>query len=477
MAQNTPDRTLITSTPIHHLAPRLASGEISPTTLVEACLDRIARYDERLHAFVEVYREQALAAAEGAGRSLAAGHCLGPLHGIPIALKDLCEIEGRITTAGSLTRRNHIPTATATVVNRLRAAGMIMLGKTHMVEFALGGWGTNQAMGTPWNPWDTTRHRVPGGSSSGSGVAVAAGMAPAALGSDTGGSVRIPAAFCGLVGLKVTAGRISNHGVVPLNALLDTIGPMTRSVEDAALLFRVLHGPDVADPATLGHPPIDPLPVLKAGVHGIRLACVDDTMLAEAEVAPAVADRFRGAVKVLTGLGARVETVSLDRSFTDIQRQTGILIVAEGYQIHRDILEKEGQPFDPGVHGRLLSGKDISAADYIETLKLQERTRAEMADFLRDYDALLLPTTPLTALPLEDVDESAVPHSRLTRMANYLGLCGLAVPSGCDEEGLPTSLQIVGKPFCEATVLRIGWAYEQARSAFPSVPDLSAFDD
>lgn len=444
--------------------------------LTEASLDRIARFDEPLHAFVEVFREEALNAAEVADRSLAAGHRLGPLHGIPIALKDLFEIQNRIATAGSLTRSAHRSTLTATVVNRLQAAGMIVLGKTHMVEFALGGWGTNSTMGTPWNPRDTSRHRVPGGSSSGSAVAVAAGMAPAALGSDTGGSVRIPASFCGLVGLKVTAGRISNYGVVPLNNLLDTVGPITRSVEDAALLFGVLHGPDPADPVTLAHPPMDPLPLLKAGVKGLRMACVDDAMLSESEVAPDVAQRFRESVQVLKDLGAHTETVSLEGTFTDLQRQSGILMAAEGYQLYGKVMEGNDGPFDPGVRKRILAGREISASDYIGVLKQREQTRAAMAAFLRDYDALLLPITSITAVPVDEVDEDAVPHSRLTRMANYLGLCALAVPNGMDGGGLPTSLQIVGKPFDEATVLRIGWAYEQARTGFPLVADLSGLD-
>ncbi|MFO1352130.1 MAG: amidase [Gammaproteobacteria bacterium] len=230
-------------TPIHQLAAAIRSGKIVPADLVELYLDRIQRLDPQLHAFVSVYADDARRAARAAGEALAAGHDLGPLHGIPIGIKDLVDIHGQITTGGSAAWNNRVSPLTATIVHKLRAAGMIVIGKTHTVEFAFGGWGTNQRMGTPWNPWDLAVQRTPGGSSSGSGVAVAAGLAPAAIGSDTGGSVRLPAAFCGVVGLKTTVGRISVHGVLPLCPTLDTIGPLTRSVEDAALLSTPCKAP------------------------------------------------------------------------------------------------------------------------------------------------------------------------------------------------------------------------------------------
>src|SRR5205823_9552069 len=217
---------------------------LSPVDVVEALLARIAAHNPKLHAFIDVYADDARLAAEGADKAIRSGHAVGPLHGVPIALKDLIDLEGRVTTGGSMVWRERRSPATATLARRLIAAGMIVLGKTHTVEFAMGGWGTNQHMGTPWNPWDLAAHRTPGGSSSGSGVAVAAGLAPVAIGTDTGGSVRLPAAWCGIVGLKVTAGRISTYGVLPLSSTLDTPGPLARSVEDAALIFRALHGPD-----------------------------------------------------------------------------------------------------------------------------------------------------------------------------------------------------------------------------------------
>ncbi|HKI97206.1 MAG TPA: amidase [bacterium] len=462
-------------TPVHELAPRIATGELSPRTLVEAYLGRIARADPKLHAFVALYGEEALQVADACAVAIAAGHRLGPLHGVPIAIKDLCEIEGRVTTAGSRFWAERVSTTTATAVRRLMGAGMIVLGKTHMVEFALGAWGSNAAMGAPWNPWDLAVQRTPGGSSSGSGVAVAAGLAPVAIGSDTGGSVRIPSSLCGLVGLKVTAGRISNQGVVPLSTTLDTLGPMTRSVEDAALLFAALNGPDPLDPATQPVPYLDPLPALKRGVAGLRLAMVQPEELEG--LTDEVATAYREAGAVLAGLGAHVEPVRLEGvSFLNLQRQTGILLSAEGYQQHRDWIERKDAPFDPHVQRRLLAGKSVSAADYIETLAHMAEARRAMAAFMADHDALLTPTTPVAAIPLAEVDEDAPPAaSRYTRAVNYLGLCALAMPMGFTAQGLPTSLQIIGKPYAEDTVLRIGWAFEQARPLLAQHrPDLSA---
>src|SRR5207249_3460290 len=254
--------------PAHILASEIASRRLSPVDLVEALLKRIQAKDEKLHAFVEVYAGDARLAAEAADKAIRSGHRIGPLHGIPIALEDLIEIEGRVTTGGSQVWRERRSAYTATLAQRLIAAGLIVIGKTHTVEFAMGGWGTNQHRGTPWNPWDPEVARTPGGSSSGSGVAVAAGFAPWAIGTDTGGSVRLPAAWCGLTGLKTTIGRVSTYGILPLAPTLDTPGPMARSVLDAALLYTVMQGADPLDPRTLSAPPPDdPMVPLQRGVR------------------------------------------------------------------------------------------------------------------------------------------------------------------------------------------------------------------
>ena len=258
--------------PAYLLSAEIGAGRLSPVDLVETLLARIDAHDQKLHAFVEVYAAEARLAAEAADKAIRSGHRIGPLHGIPIALKDLIEIEGRVTTGGSQVWRDRRSAYTATIARRLIAAGMIVIGKTHTVEFAMGGWGTNQHRGTPWNPWDPAQARTPGGSSSGTGVAVAACMAPWGIGTDTGGSVRLPASWCGLSGLKTTIGRVSTYGILPLSPSLDTPGPMARSVEDAALLYQAIEGPDPLDPRTLGRPPAGSLPMMRRGVRGLRLA-------------------------------------------------------------------------------------------------------------------------------------------------------------------------------------------------------------
>src|ERR1044072_1560128 len=257
--------------PAHVLAGEIAARRLSPVDVVEAMLARIARHDAKLHAFIDVYADDARLAAEAADKAIRAGHAVGPLHGVPVALKDLVDLEGRVTTGGSKVWAKRVSAVTATLARRFISAGMIVLGKTNTVEFAMGGWGTNTHMGTPWNPWDAKVHRTPGGSSSGSGVAVSAGLAPCAIGTHTGGSVRLPAAWDGIVGLKTTVGRISTYGVLPLSETLDTPGPMTRTVEDAAVLFNVLQGADPEDAKTAWVPPVDTLPTLKRGVAGLRL--------------------------------------------------------------------------------------------------------------------------------------------------------------------------------------------------------------
>ena len=265
------------------LAGRLARGETTSRALVEACLARIDERDGKLHAFVDVYRDDALKLADAADIERGAGATRGPLHGLPVALKDLFEIEGRQTTAGSKSWLGRTSDYTATAVAKLVGAGMIPLGKTHMVEFAFGGWGRNEPMGAPWNPWDMATHRVAGGSSSGSAVAVAAGLVPAAIGSDTGGSVRIPSSLCGLTGLKTTYGLVSLHGAIPLSTNLDTIGPLAHTVEDVALLTDAMAGPDPADRATLAAPHVDFRDVL-ARAPDVRGLAIADPLGMETEV-------------------------------------------------------------------------------------------------------------------------------------------------------------------------------------------------
>ncbi len=441
------------------LSRAFAARALSPVDALEALLARIRRRDPQLGAYIAVYETEARLAAEAADRAIRSGHRVGPLHGVPIALKDLVELEGRVTTGGSKHWARRVSAVTATLAERLVAAGMILIGKTHTVEFAMGSFGTNTHLGTPWNPWDPAVHRTPGGSSSGSGVAVAAGMAPVAIGTDTGGSVRLPVAWCGVVGLKVTAGRISTWGVLPLSPTLDTPGPLARSVEDAALVFRVLNGPDPRDRQTLAWTPVDPMPELRRGVDGLRLAVLPEAERAgvDAEVLAA----YDAAVETLARLGARVVRPALPHRFSDYAAAVGRIIGAEGYHLLGHLVDDPRLPLDPHVRPRIQAGRGMSARDYLRTLDEREARRREFAAALAEVDALLTPTTQTAAIPLAKVDQSGT-AAHFTRAANYLGLCALAVPDGFTAEGLPTSLQILGHPGQEAMVLRIGWAYEQA---------------
>jgi aspartyl-tRNA(Asn)/glutamyl-tRNA(Gln) amidotransferase subunit A len=325
----------------------------------------------------------------------------------------------------------------------------------------MGGWGTNTHLGTPRNPWDPRTHRTPGGSSSGSGVAVAAGLAPVAIGTDTGGSVRVPAAWCGIVGLKVTVGRISTHGVLPLSSTLDTPGPLTRSVEDAAVVYRALNGPDPLDPATLTFTPDDPLPVLRRGVAGLRLGGLPEAERAgvDAEVLAA----YDAAVEVLRQQGARIVPVALPHRFADYAAATGRIIGCEGYRFVGHLVDDPDLPVDPHVRPRIQLGRGVSARDYLLALAGCQEHRREFAQATADLDALLTPTTQTPAVPVDQVDQTTTP-AYFTRAGNYLGLCGVAVPDGFTATGLPTSLQILCTGGQESMALRIAWAYEQATS-------------
>ena len=450
----------LTSAPVHEVAGQIARGELHVSELVDAYLARIAKHDEKLHAYVEVYEDDAREAAGAADHAIAAGHSVGPLHGIPVAVKDIVDIEGRITTGGSAAWLDRRSPVTATLVRRMVAAGMIVLGKTHTVEFAMGGWGTNQRMGTPWNPWDLAVHRTPGGSSAGTGVAVAGELAPWGIGTDTGGSVRIPAGWCGLAGLKTTVGRISVHGVLPLSHTLDTPGPLARCVEDAASLYEVLAGEDPHDPLTRGLPLAQPMRDLKRGIAGVRLAVMPEH---EREGVDAeLLARFDEALACMVDLGAEVVTLpALPCSFAEFAELTGRIIFAEGYSYVGDLCEDPTAPLDEDVRPRILTGKTYSARQYLDGLHQAKRIRAEFAETLLGYDALVTPTMLTPAVPLNEVDQSGTPAG-FTRVVNFLGRCALTVCNGYTSAGLPSGIQFICDPFNEDMALRIGWAYEQA---------------
>ena len=454
MAQ--PDLALLS---VQQLSEQLQARRVSPVDVTEAFLSRIASQDPKLGSFVEVYAEDARLAARGAEAAIRSGHAVGPLHGIPVALKDLIEIEGKTVTGGSEVWRERKATRTATLAQRLIAQGMIVLGKTHTVEFAMGGWGTNSLRGTPWNPWDPKRKRTPGGSSSGSGVAVAAGLAPWAVGTDTGGSVRLPASWCGITGLKTTIGRVSTYGVLPLSPTLDTPGPMARSVADAALLYAAMQGPDPLDPLTGRVPFTDPMPHLKRGVRGMRLARMPD---AERQFASAdVLAAYDASLVQLERLGAEIVPIELPFLFADVAAYNLQIMAAESYAILHELIDDEKSPIDPHVRPRIAAGRSLTARTYLDALRMREQMKLKFAAALDGIDALLTPTTMTTAVPLDEVDQTKAP-AHFTRFGNFLDLCALALPNGMDAGGLPTSLQIACRAYDEATALRIGWAYQNA---------------
>ncbi|MFI4998582.1 MAG: amidase [Reyranellales bacterium] len=453
------------------LAKGLAAKKFSSREIVDALLGRIAKADSKLHAFTEVYAKEAKAFADAADKVRAAKFPLGPLHGLPIAYKDLCDIAGRIGTGGSKMFAKRLATETSNTVERLTAAGMVPLGKLHMVEFAFGGWGTNPLMGAPWNPWDLKTHRVPGGSSSGTAVAVAARLIPAGIGSDTGGSVRIPSAFNGLVGLKVTFGRIGLSGTMLLSWTLDSIGPLARSVEDCALLLNALAAPDPRDPPTLGQPLEDFTLATRGGsVEGMRVAMPEASQLPDFMHAD-VTKAWHAAARTFEDLGAVVETVRLPKWYFDLSRPAGTIIASEAYSLHRDYIDDMKEAIGPGVRARAQTAKTFIAGAYAEEIRRMAERRREFAGWFGTYDAILMPTVAVPAIPLSDVEETSPVPGYLTRPANYLGLCSLALPSG-QSGGLPLGIQIVGKPFAERDVLRLGKAFQDATGFTRLAPNL-----
>jgi aspartyl-tRNA(Asn)/glutamyl-tRNA(Gln) amidotransferase subunit A len=454
------------------LGAGLSAGKFSSREIIDSLLGRIAKADGKLHAFIDVYEKEAKALAGAADTARASGFPLGPLHGLPMAYKDLCDIKGRIGTAGSKMWEKRVATETSNTVERLTAAGMIPLGKLHMVEFAFGGWGTNPLMGAPWNPWDLETHRTPGGSSSGTGVAVAARLAPAGIGSDTGGSVRIPCAFNGLVGLKVTFGRISLHGTMLLSWTLDSIGPMARSVEDCALLLNALAAPDPRDPTTLGQPLEDFAAATNGGsIKGMRIALPDKAALPETH--PDVIEAWQASARTLAQLGAVVETVKIPEWYFNLGVGAGSISTSELWSLHREWIEDMSKPIGAGVRGRAMAAKTYPPGLYAEELRRMGQRRAAFNAWMAPYDALLTPALASAAIPVSEVDETSPAISLMTRPGNYLGLCGLSMPSGFSG-GLPIGIQILGKPYAEATVLRIGKAFQDATDFHKKAPNLGS---
>ena len=469
--------------PLHYqtitdLADGIRKGDFTSTELVQYLLDRITSLDGQLNAFRLTCPEQALEQAAAADRQIRDGKDVGILHGIPFAVKDLFDVKGLPTAAGASLLEKNIAAADAHVVRQLKGAGMILIGKTNTVQFAYGGVGINHDHGTPHNPWKRVPH-VPGGSSSGSAVAVSAAMVPLALGSDTGGSVRIPASLCGTAGLKTTVGRVSRAGVYPLSWSLDSVGPLTRSVEDAAHVYQRMQGVDAGDETTWGLAAQDVLTDLKAGVGGMRLAFAESVFWEDVD--PEVEKAVRECGRVFEELGARVSSIEFSEAQQARQLNAkGLIIAAEAYTLNKKWLEEHFDRLDPIVAHRMIKGKAVEIGEYLQNNLTWSKLRSKAINALVDVDALIVPTTAIPALPTAEVDadietytERNLSYLRNTAIGNVLNMCGLSLPCGFTKQGLPIGLMIYAKPFQENIALRAGYAFQETTDWHRRRPDLS----
>ena len=458
--------TSLTDLSIREAGDHFRTGRLSPVELAAATLDRIAATEPTIHAYVLVTADEALAQARRAEAELRAGHDRGPLHGIPVAIKDIFDVAGLPTRCGSRSRDEALPAAKdASSVARLRAAGAVLVGKTVTQEFAAG------VVSAPArNPWAPAR--VPGGSSGGSAAAVAAGACVAALGSDTGGSIRIPASVTGIVGLKPTYGLVGTRGVFPLSWSLDTVGPLARTVEDAALVLNALAGADPLAPATVARPAGDFTSALNGGLRGLRLG-VPPTHFFE-RIRPDVGDAVEAALRLFAEHGA--EVVDAPWPEAGAARAVAFLVNRiEWVAVHEALVREQPERLallNPDLRVGLEAGGLIPAAVYLRALRARQVVKRSMARLFGDHrlDALLVPTLPATAALAERLaivhDDGEEPlgtgYTRLTMPFNATGQPALAIPCGFDRTGLPIGMQIVGRPFAEMTVCRIGYAYERA---------------
>lgn len=409
---------------------------------LEQYLTRIAAENDRHHAYRSVFVDEARLQARKLDAELAAGIWRGPLHGMPVAVKDNIDIVGQRAAAGSVVRRVEPAREDAEAIKRLRLAGAIVLGHTHMVEFAFGGWGTNTASGTPRNPLDALRHRVPGGSSSGSAVAVAASLAPLALGTDTGGSVRIPAAMNGLTGFKPTWGLVPDTGLTTLCSRFDVIGPMGRTVADCWALFDAL----TAKPGAAHRP----LPTME---RPLRIGVVDP--VAYGSYCTRVLDAFHETCDLLSAQGLQLEPFVLPINVDEVLARTACLIGHEAVTAFGDTLVNDSGNLDRGVSYRLNDARRFTPTDYEREWEVRAAKCKEMVAAMAGFDALLFPTTPILPPPVDEIIERAMPLGDLTRVVNYLDLCAMALPTATTPEGLRHSIQVIGAHGDDALVFAL----------------------
>ncbi|MGH3326594.1 MAG: amidase [Streptomycetales bacterium] len=446
------------------VSQRLRDGALSSHDLTRSALERIEAHNPRLNAVVTLLADSALDAARKADREIHAGRWRGPLHGVPVGLKDIIETGGVRTTMGSEFYRDHLPAHDADVVRRLRRAGAVVIGKLHTHEFAYGPTGDASCFGPVRNPHDPDR--VAGGSSGGSAVAVATGMCAVALGSDTGGSIRIPAALCGAVGMKPTFGRISRQGVFPLSWTLDHVGPISRTVEDNALLLAVLSGYDRRDPGSVRRAVGDVGRDIRSGVRGRTIGVPDQLYFDHLDAE--VAGRVQGALRAWEELGASVRPVSIP-ALADIREAQRSVLAVEAYSVHRHRLEQHPELFGSAVRQRLQAVRSSPAWVYAEARRMRAAAREGFDAALAEVDVLAAPTVPLQAplLGQEDTDTTGLHESvrsaltRLTGPTNLTGHPSLSLPCGHSVAGLPVGVQLIGRAWDEAMLYRFGWALER----------------
>lgn len=442
---------------------------LSPVDLTRACLQRIEAVDGRLNAFITVTTEEAMRAAGEAEAAIAGGRYRGPLHGIPIALKDLFAMAGARMTAGSRIMSEYVAVADDEATSRLKRAGAVIVGKLNMHEFAFGATGVNPHYGPARNPWDTDR--ITGGSSSGAGAATASGECLAALGTDTGGSIRIPAALCGVVGLKPTYGRVSRRGVLPLSWSLDHAGPLARTVEDAAIVLQAIVGHDPGDESSAREPVPGYLAALKGGVNGMRLGVPREFFFEG--VAPEVESAVRRAIATLEEMGAEVREVSLPY-IREIPAAVTAIMLPEALAYHQKWMAERPQDYGDDVRYRLELASTYLAVHYVQAQRLREMSvQAWRRDVFENIDLLAMPATAVTA---PSVSEGDLAHTlnliRLTNPLNLLGVPAISLPCGFTETGLPIGLQLAAPWYAEPTLLRAAHAYEQCTDWHKRRPEL-----
>src|SRR6266566_729314 len=455
------------------VAKAIAEKRISSREATQSCLDRIAQWQPRLNAFMAIEAEAALAAADAADAALAKGNQRGVLHGVPLAHKDMYYDAGKVVTCGSLIRRDFVATTTSTALQRLKDAGTVRLGSLQMVEFAYGPTGHNPHYGPVRNPWNVDH--ITGGSSSGSGSAVAARMTFAALGSDTGGSIRMPAHFCGVTGLKTTYGRISRAGAMPLSQSLDTVGPLARSAEDCALLLGLMAGADDDDPTAFAGPVPDYIAATREPIKGLTIGVPNAFYVDDLD--PEVARILDETVAVLKREGADIVQVELP----DQRQLTAgyqLVLAVEAAAFHKRWLIERPQDYGPQVLMRLQNGLAVPGVSYLEALRWRGTALAAHVAATAGVDALIVPVAPVPAPTIAESDVGNAPDAeaviqrltRFTRPINYLGLPSLAVPSGFTAKGLPVAMQLIGRSFDEATLLKIGAAFQRLTDFHEKVP-------